>query len=137
MFYLIKNHTSDKPSLERIETSNALIDSADYAISTAGELLDLYLDTDNASHVMPIITEIRNEVIEDLDQVGSVKEIYGLMYWLLGDQGIDNRGESLEETADRLGDLDIENDSDKYGDLIFHLKDAVERLYDLELDKEH
>jgi hypothetical protein len=134
MFYLIKNQASDQPSLERIETSNALIDSADYAISTAGELLDLYLDTDNASPVMPIITEIRNEIIEDLDQVGSVKEIYGLMYWLLGDQGIDNRGESLEETADRLGDIDIENDSDQYGTLIFHLKDAVERLYDLELE---
>ncbi len=56
------------------------------------------------------------------------------MYWLMADYGVDNRGESLEETADRLGDIDIENDTDKYSELIFHLKDAVERLYDLELE---
>lgn len=134
MFYLIKNLAGDNPAIEKITAGNTLIDSNDYAISTAGELLDLYMETDNHSVLMPLLTQIRNEIIDDLDHVGSVKEIYGLMYWLLGDNSIDNRGESLEETADRLGDLDIANDTDQYGDIIFHLKDAVERLYDLELE---
>jgi hypothetical protein len=134
MLYLIKNLAGDNPAIEKITAGNTLIDSNDYAISTAGELLDLYMETDNHSVLMPLLTQIRNEIIDDLDHVGSVKEIYGLMYWLLGDNSIDNRGESLEETADRLGDLDIANDTDQYGDIIFHLKDAVERLYDLELE---
>lgn len=134
MFYLIKNLAGDNPAIEKITAGNTLIDSNHYAISTAGELLDLYMETDNHSVLMPLLTQIRNEIIDDLDHVGSVKEIYGLMYWLLGDNSIDNRGESLEETADRLGDLDIANDTDQYGDIIFHLKDAVERLYDLELE---
>ena len=134
MLYLIKNHQTDTPALEKHEAGLTMIKSEDYGISTAGELLDLYLETDNNAPLMPLIVQIRDEIIEDLDQVGSIKEIYGLMYWLLGDKGIDNRGESLEETADRLGDIDIENDTDQYGDLIFHLKDAVERLYDLELE---
>lgn len=134
MLYLIKNLAGDNPAIEKITAGNTLIDSNDYAISTASELLDLYMETDNHSVLMPLLTQIRNEIIDDLDHVGSVKEIYGLMYWLLGDNSIDNRGESLEETADRLGDLDIANDTDQYGDIIFHLKDAVERLYDLELE---
>ncbi len=134
MFYLIKDLKSDNPSLEKIAAGHALIDDKDYAISTAAELLDLYMETDNSDVLMPHLITVRDAIIEDLDQVASVKEIYGLMYWLLGDNNIDNRGESLEETADRLGDLDIENDTDQYSDLIFHLKDAVERLYDLELE---
>lgn len=134
MFYLIKDLKSDNPSIEKIAAGHALIDDKDYAISTAAELLDLYMVTDNSSVLMPHLITVRDAIIEDLDQVASVKEIYGLMYWLLGDNNIDNRGESLEETADRLGDLDIENDTDQYSDLIFHLKDAVERLYDLELE---
>ncbi len=81
-----------------------------------------------------MLVEIRDQVIDDLDQIDHIPHIYGLMYWLMSDYGVDNRGETLEETADRLGDIDIENDSDRYTDLIFHLKDAVERLYDLELD---
>ncbi|MDO6513068.1 MULTISPECIES: hypothetical protein [unclassified Neptuniibacter] len=134
MSYLIKSYQTDIPSLEKIDGGLTMINSEDYAISTAAELLDLYLETDNSAPLMPLLIKLRDEIIEDLDQVGSVKEIYGLMYWLLGDKGIDNRGESLEETADRLGDIDIENDSDQYTDIIFHLKDAVERLYDLELE---
>jgi len=134
MFYLIKDLKSDNPSIEKIAAGHALIDDKDYAISTAAELLDLYMVTDNSAVLMPHLITVRDAIIEDLDQVASVKEIYGLMYWLLGDNNIDNRGESLEETADRLGDLDIENDTEQYSDLIFHLKDAVERLYDLELE---
>ena len=133
MLYLLKNHLTETPSIEKVEAPLAMIRSEDYGISTAAELLDLYLDTDNDAPLMPLLIQIRNEIIEDIDQINSVKEIYGLMYWLLGDNGIDNRGESLEETADRLGEMDIENDTDRYSDIIFHLKDAVERLYDLEL----
>lgn len=134
MSYLIKNYQTDSPTLEKIDGGITMINSEDYGISTAAELLELYLETDNSAPLMPLLTKLRDEIIEDLDQVGSVKEIYGLMYWLLGDKGIDNRGESLEETADRLGDIDIENDTDQYTQIIFHLKDAVERLYDLDLE---
>jgi len=114
--------------------SNEAAPEDSYTIDSADSLLKLYLDTDETAPLMAALKQVRNAVIEDLDQVETVAEIYGLMYWLLADQGIDNRGESLEETADRLGDIDIENDTDQYGEIIFHLKDAVERLYDIELD---
>lgn len=134
MPYLISHSESDNPQLEIVaavpadNTPNTLI------ICAASDLLDIYLETDESHPLMGILRKVRAEFLEDLDSVATVPEIYGLMYWLLQEQGIDNRGESLEETADRLGDIDIENDTDQFSDLIFHLKDAVERLYDLELD---
>ena len=44
------------------------------------------------------------------------------------------RGASLEETADRLSEIDIAADSDQYTTIIFHLRDAIDRLYEMELD---
>ncbi|MCP4595597.1 hypothetical protein [Neptuniibacter sp.] len=134
MAFLLQQLKSDSPSMEQTSSLSTPTDSETVLIQYAFELLELYLETEDSSPLMPRLKQIRNEMLEDLDQVESVKEIYGLMYWLMADYGVDNRGESLEETADRLGDIDIENDTDKYSELIFHLKDAVERLYDLELE---
>ncbi|WP_415888704.1 hypothetical protein ACMXYV_11915 [Neptuniibacter sp. SY11_33] len=132
MRHLISTINSDSPQVAL--NSNEAASEESYTIESADAVLKLYLDTDEKAPLMAALQQVRNAIIEDLDQVETVAEIYGLMYWLLADHGVDNRGESLEETADRLGDIDIENDTDKYGELIFHLKDAVERLYDIELD---
>ncbi|WP_415896593.1 hypothetical protein [Neptuniibacter sp. QD57_21] len=132
MRHLISAINSDAPQVAL--NSNEAAPEESYTIESADSVLKLYLDTDEKAPLMAALQQVRNAIIEDLDQVETVAEIYGLMYWLLTDHGVDNRGESLEETADRLGDIDIENDTDQYGELIFHLKDAVERLYDIELD---
>lgn len=134
MSYQLKYLDSDSPVLEQITGEVTPTDSNTVVIDQASSLLELYLDTDEGSALMPLLQQIRDEFLQDLDLVDSVKEIYGLIYWLLADNNIEHRGETLEETADRLGDLDIENDSDRYTDLIFHLKDAVERIYDIELE---
>lgn len=134
MSYQLKHLDSDSPVLEQITGEATRTDSNTVVIDQASSLLELYLDTDEGSALMPLLQQIRDEFLQDLDLVDSVKEIYGLIYWLLADNNIEHRGETLEETADRLGDLDIENDSDRYTDLIFHLKDAVERIYDIELE---
>lgn len=132
--FLLSSINSEAPQLEQLETATSL-NQDQVLIQAAFQLLELYLETDESSPLMPQLKTIRDHFLADLDQVESVKEIYGLLYWLMADYGVDNRGESLEETADRLGDIDIAQNSDQYTDLIFHLKDAVERLYDLELDE--
>lgn len=134
MIFLLKGLNSDTPSLEQMAEATALSKEEGVVVEQASTLLELYLDTEESSAVMPLLQKIRDEFLQDLDQVETVKEIYGLIYWLLADNGVEHRGESLEETADRLGDIDIENDSDLYTDIIFHLKDAVERIYDIELE---
>jgi len=136
--FILRNHQNDTPSLESLETPEALnaaeTSDADLRLSTADELLRLYVDTENSSPLMPLLKQARDFYIDDLDLVGSAAEVTGLLVWLMDDYGIDYRGETLEATADRLSDIDIEADTDKHTDLIFHLKDAVERLYDLEME---
>lgn len=134
MIFLLRGQNSDTPSLEQIADETVQSKEEGVVINQASTLLEIYLDTEESSTVMPLLQKIRDEFLQDLDQVENVKEIYGLIYWLLADNGVEHRGESLEETADRLGDIDIENDSDLYTDIIFHLKDAVERIYDIELE---
>lgn len=134
MIFLLKGLNSDTPFLEQTTEETAQSREEGVVIYQASTLLELYLDTEESSAVMPLLQKIRDEFLQDLDQVETVKEIYGLIYWLLADNSVEHRGESLEETADRLGDIDIENDSDQYTDIIFHLKDAVERIYDIELE---
>lgn len=132
---IIRNYQSNAPYLEAADNDTAAEPNpADYTIVDAGDLLRLYVATDDNAPLMPLLRELRAPFIDDLDQVGDAAQVTGLMYWLMADYGVDNRGETLEETADRLGDLDIEADTDRYTDLIFHLKDAAERLYDLELE---
>ncbi len=134
MIILIHQPESVKPEMERLDTLPETPAADSLRIEAASDLLDIYLQTDEQSPLMHTLKDVRQLFLSDLDSVATVAEIYGLMYWLMADYGIDNRGESLEETADRLGDIDIENESDQYTHLVFHLKDAVERLYDLELD---
>lgn len=134
MIFLIHGQDSTAPEFEQINSTDTPTEGEGLNIQKASDLLELYLDTEESSPLMPILKAIRGCYIDDLDQVSSIQEVYGLIYWLMADYGLDHRGESLEETADRLGDIDIENDSDKYTDLIFHLKDAVERIYDIELE---
>ena len=134
MLFLLSGIDSATPRQQALTDAPDNLNADQALITSAEDLLQRYLDTDEKAPLMPVLVEIRDEVIDDLDQIDHIPHIYGLMYWLMSDYGVDNRGETLEETADRLGDIDIENDSDRYTDLIFHLKDAVERLYDLELD---
>ncbi len=115
------------------ETSPAIA-AEDYLIEDVDMLLRLYVSTDRDTPLFKALQVVRNKVLEDLDEVTTPAEIYGLMHWLLGDKGIRAEGASLEETADRLSDIDIAADSDQYTDIIFHLKDAVDRLYEMELD---
>jgi len=133
------NGQFDTAKLEAFESQADLdaakFSDADYRIAQAGDLLELYVKTDDNSPLMELLKQARAYYLDDLDIVQTAPEITALMAWLLNDYGVDYRGESLEATADRLGDIDIEADSDRYTDLIFHLKDAVERLYDLEMDE--
>ncbi len=105
-------------------------------ISAPGQLLNIYRDTDTDQPLYSQLQFIRDQYLDDLDVVTSRNDIYGLIFWLLFDKNISYAGESLEETADRLSDLDIDSDSDIYTEVIFHLKDAVDRLYELELDED-
>lgn len=134
MVYLLQESGAGDYLVEQMSELPSNLPAEQLAFKSAASLLELYLETEDSSSLMRGLKLVRNEFIDDLDSVETVSEIYGLMYWLMQDYGIDNRGESLEETADRLGDIDIENDADQFTDLIFHLKDAVERLYDLELE---
>ena len=105
-------------------------------ICSPEQLLAVYRDTDTDQPLYSQLQYIRDQYLDDLDLVSSRNEIYGLIFWLLFDKNISYAGESLEETADRLSDLDIDSDSDIYTEVIFHLKDAVDRLYELELDED-
>lgn len=146
MAFMIRGVNSDAPTFTNLPNSrksstakdNTLCDgdplTESLVLPGTKSLLELYLDTPDDAPLMTVLHDIRDVILEDLDQVNEASEIYGLLYWLMQDYGVEHRGESLEETADRLGDIDIENDTDQYTQLIFHLKDAVERLYDLELD---
>ncbi len=102
--------------------------------SNADELLRLYVTTEDNDPLMIQLRQQRDELLDDLDQVASAAEVTGLIIWLLRDKGIRNQGETLDETADRLGDLDIEADTDHYSSLIFQIKIAVERLDSILLD---
>lgn len=130
---------SDSAELQVFENQADLeaaeVSDADYRIAQAGDLLELYVKTDDNSPLMGLLKQARAYYLDDLDIVQTAPEVIALMAWLMDEYGVDYRGESLEATADRLGDIDIEADSDRYTDLIFHLKDAVERLYDLEMDE--
>ena len=137
--FILRNYRSDSAELQAFENQANLeaaeFSDADYRIAQAGDLLELYVKTDDNSPLMQLLKQARAYYLDDLDIVQTAPEVNALMAWLLNDYGVDYRGESLEATADRLGDIDIEADSDRYTDLIFHLKDAVERLYDLEMDE--
>lgn len=110
------------------------IAAEEHFIENADTLLRLYVVTDRAAPLFTALHTLRDAFLEDLDEVATQAEIYGLIHWLLSDNGIRAEGASLEETADRLSDIDIVSDSDQYTDIIFHLKDAVDRLCEMELD---
>lgn len=137
--FILRNYQTDTATLQAFENQTELeaaeFNDADYRIAQAGDLLELYVKTDDNSPLMEQLKQARAYYLDDLDIVQTAPEVNALMAWLLNDYGVDYRGESLEATADRLGDIDIEADSDRYTDLIFHLKDAVERLHDLEMDE--
>lgn len=137
--FILRNYETDAAELQAFENQAdleaAAFSDTDYRITQAGDLLELYVKTDDSSPLMELLKQARAYYLDDLDIVQTAPEVTALMAWLLNDYGVDYRGESLEATADRLGDIDIEADSDRYTDLIFHLKDAVERLYDLEMDE--
>ena len=137
--FILRNVQTSTAALHKFETladlDAAECSEADYRITQAGDLLELYVKTDESSALMPLLKQAREYYLDDLDIVQTAPEVTALMAWLMDDYGVDYRGESLEATADRLGDIDIEADSDRYTDLIFHLKDAVERLYDLEMEE--
>lgn len=115
------------------DSSTIDIDKDTVVIQQAGTLLELYVATDDDSALMDCLQEIRNKFLADLDSVNSIAEIMGLISWLLRDYQIDNRGESLEQTAERLSDMDSAGNSDTQRKLLYHLHDAIERIDDLTL----
>lgn len=124
-----------QPELLTSDTDRPL-SANEQLISSTEQLLALYRDTDTNQPLYSQLQYIRDQYLEDLDTVETRNDIYGLIFWLLFDKNISYAGESLEETADRLSDLDIDSDTDAYTEVIFHLKDAVDRLYELELDED-
>lgn len=136
--FILRNFRSNTAQLECFETLDELnqqnLGGEDYKIEAAADLLNLYMDTDNNSDLMSLLKNAREYYLDDLDLVPGAAEVTGLIVWLMADYGVDHRGETLEATAGRLSDIDIEADTDQHTDLIFHLKDAVERLYDIEMD---
>lgn len=140
MFFIIRNGLNDTaaPALQQFEDAPALQQAAagsdDLIITDCDTLLRQYVATELNTPLYGQLQLVRDKVLEDLDEVSSAAEIHGLIHWLLNDHGINAAGASLEETADRLSDIDIEQDSDQFTDIIFHLKDAIDRLYELELD---
>lgn len=105
-----------------------------HTITNADELLRLYVATPDDAPEMPQLREIRDGLLDSLDQVASAAEVTGLIHWLIRDHGVNAAGETLDETAERLGDLDIEADTDQYTTLIFQIKMAIERIDDILLD---
>ncbi|MCV6587976.1 MAG: hypothetical protein OIF57_02945 [Marinobacterium sp.] len=102
-------------------------------LQNAGQLLEQYVHTDDGAALMANLSAVRDYYLADLDQVGSPAEVVGLIAWLLRDHDINHQGESLAETADRLCDLDAVPGGPDYQQLIYHIRDALERLDDLEL----
>ncbi|MDO6564357.1 hypothetical protein Q4488_13255 [Amphritea sp. 1_MG-2023] len=123
-------------SLETLnpQADNKPATSADHLIEDADALLRLYVNTQADTPLYKRLQQLRAHFIADLDSIETRAEIYGLTHWLLNDHGIRAEGASLEETVDRLSDIDIATDSDQYTDIIFHLRDAIDRLYEMELD---
>jgi hypothetical protein len=103
-------------------------------ITTADELLRLYVSTDDNDSLMHTLCKKRDYFLDNLDDVSSAAEVTGLIHWSLRENSISPQGETLDEIADRLGDLDIEANTDNYSELIFMIKIAVARLDDIMLD---
>lgn len=116
-----------------LQPDHILITDQQIRIDRPGDLLERYVQTDDSAPLMASLQAVRDYYLSDLDQVGSAAEVVGLIAWLLRDHNIQHQGESFAETADRLCDLDNKTDNDIYSTLIYHLRDAIERLDDLEL----
>lgn len=104
-------------------------------VSHADTLLREYVSTDDSNPRMDELRHQRDSLLEDMDQIATAAEIAGLIFWKLQDAGISTMGESLEDLAERLGDMDIDNHSDQYTDLIFHIKMALERIDEITLQE--
>lgn len=102
-----------------------------HVIDNADQLLRLYVETDEEHPHMPALIQIRDQLLENLDSIESAAEVTGLIHWCIRDHGVNTQGETLDETAERLADIDIETDSDQYTDLIFRIKMAIERIDDI------
>ncbi len=116
-----------------LQSDHILILDQQIRIERAGDLLERYVQTDDNAPLMASLRPVRDHYLSDLDQIASPAEVVGLIAWLLRDNNIQHQGESFAETADRLCDLDNNTDSTLYSTLIYHLRDAIERLDDLAL----
>lgn len=103
-------------------------------VDTVDQLLQTYVATEDDSPHMTDLCKVRDKILEDLDQIESAAEVAGLIYWKLRDAGINTQGETLEATAERLCEIDIESDSNEYTDLIALIKTALDRIDEIELD---
>ncbi|MFW1678330.1 hypothetical protein ACFVYJ_11195 [Pontibacter sp. JAM-7] len=134
--YLIRNYRSAQPVYSILTAAEAKTerDANALVIPSAHTLLLTYVDCDDGSGLYHTLRQIRNQMLSDLDQVHSAAEVYGLIYWLLREMGIDHRGESLEDTVERLADLEIEKSGPNGQDLLHCLQAAVERIDELTLE---
>jgi len=115
-----------------LDNNQIILQGSDIRFADAGDLLERYVATDDEDPLMQQLQAVRDHYLQDLDQVAGAAEVVGLIAWLLRDHNISHAGESLAETADRLCDLDSAPGGPDYSALIYHLRDALERLDDLE-----
>lgn len=115
------------------DADRILIHDGSITLHNAGDLLERYVATDDDAPMMQSLTAVRDHYLNDLDQVENAAQVVGLIAWLLRDHKISHQGESLAETADRLCELDNNSDDPALSQVIYHLRDALERLDDLEV----
>ncbi len=134
MRFIIRTHGTEFNIENGDNEVTPQIGTEDFLIEDADTLLRLYVTTDRDDPLFAMLQQLRAHFLSDLDAIETQAEIYGLIHWLLDDHAIRADGASLEETADRLSEIDIAADSDQYTDIIFHLRDAIDRLCEMELD---
>ena len=137
MPFLIRNYRSAQPALNKVSDQETQADqtTTDLLIPSAHHLLLCYVDCEEDSPIYAQLCEIRDYWLTHLSEVEHSTEVYGLIYWLLRDLGIDHRGEPLEDTVERLTELEIEVSGPDNRDLIYCLQAAVERIDELSLNE--
>lgn len=102
-------------------------------LDTVDQLLQTYVATEDDSPEMAELKKVRDYLLADLEQVESASEVAGLIYWKIRDTGINTQGETLEATAERLCEMDI--DDDQYTELLELIRSALIRIDEIELDQ--
>lgn len=131
--FLIKDYQS-KPHLIQVceDKEQEYLKETDLLLTSPAQLLEHYVATDDSNLIMDILVEIRNYWLDHLSDISNAAEITGLIVWLLRENSIEYRGESLYQTAERLADMDLDSNTSQYDKVLFYIHDAIECLDELE-----